>query len=49
MPRWDSGAVQNVIDLFPAAKRGQRNVKAKSLAIALSDVRLCGHVSGVAA
>ena len=44
--REDSGAAQNVIDLFLVAKKEQRSVKAKSLSAALSDVRLCGHVSG---
>ncbi|WP_318362464.1 hypothetical protein, partial [uncultured Agathobaculum sp.] len=33
----------------PAAKREQRSIRAKSLFAALSDIRLCGHVSGVAA
>ena len=42
LPRWDSGAAQNVIDLFPAAKREQRSGKAKSLSAALFDVHLCG-------
>ena len=46
LPRWDSGAAQNVIDLFPVVKREQRSVKAKSLSAALSDVCLWGHVSG---
>jgi len=40
LPRWDSGAAQNVIDLFPAAKKEQRSVRAKSPSAALSDVRL---------
>ena len=42
----DSGAAQNVIDLFLVEKREQRSVKAKSLSAALSDVRLWGHASG---
>ena len=45
-PCEDSGAAQNIIDLFLVAKKEQRSVKAKSLSAALSDVRLCGHVSG---
>ena len=44
-----AGASQNVIDLFLVARKEQRSVKAKSLSAALSDVRLCGHVSGFAA
>ena len=47
LPRWGSGAAQNVIDLFLVAKKEQRSVKAKSLSATLSIVRLCGHVSGL--
>ena len=46
LPRWGSGAAQNVIDLFLVAKKKQRSVKAKSLSAALSDVRLWGYASG---
>ena len=49
MPRWDSGAAQNVIDLFLVAKREQRSFGARCPSAALSDVRLWGHVSGFAA
>jgi hypothetical protein len=46
LPRWDSGAAQNVIDLFLVAKKEQRSVKARCPSAALSDVRLWGHTSG---
>ena len=46
LPRWDSGAAQNVIDLFLVAKREQRSFGARCPSAALSDVRLCGHASG---
>ena len=39
-PCEDSGAAQNVIDLFLVAKKEQRSVKAKSPPAALSIVRL---------
>ena len=41
--------VINVIDLFLVAKREQRSFRARCPSAALSDVRLCGHVSGFAA
>ena len=47
--REDSGAAQNVIDLFLVAKREQRSFGARCPSAALSDVRLWGHVSGFAA
>jgi len=46
LPRWDSGAAQNVIDLFLAAKREQRSFRARCPSAALSDVHLWGHASG---
>jgi len=46
LPHWDSGAAQNVIDLFLVAKREQRSFGASCPSAALSDVRLWGHVSG---
>ena len=44
--REDSGAAQNVIDLFLVAKREQRSFRARCPSAALSDVRLWGHASG---
>ena len=46
LPRWDSGAAQNVIDLFLVAKREQRSFGARCPSATLSDVRLWGHASG---
>jgi len=46
LPHWDSGAAQNVIDLFLAAKREQRSFRARCPSTALSDVRLWGDASG---
>ena len=44
--REDSGAAQNVIDLFLVAKREQRSFGVSCPSAALSDVRLWGHASG---
>ena len=46
LPRWDSGAAQNVIDLFLVAKREQRSGRASRPEAALFSFRLWGHASG---